>query len=525
VRGLEGVFLGRTKAFLVGVSDYSDIGASALPFCITDLINLSRALRKGLQLADEDIFHLGITNNGYVSATEFNQALEHFLEQLESGDICLFYFSGHGTSGNIHNMVFSDDMLRTQSIINKISESNAKSKVLFFDCCYSGNFQVPGTKNITLEESIESFSGTGYAVLSGSNAIEPSYGGSIGSVFTNVLCDGLTNKLLIKKGELSLYDLQLWVKRLLQIHTLNNPDSPQHAIYRANIGGTIYFKVSEYLPYLQNEYYYENEDYIIKSVEPVHHGPNKRYAAKILLKNALSDTEIAEISKQIQKKLFFVDIYNNSRQEARYKGQSSDIIWLYFAYYKSDIIQGNYYCKTTWVNENLDKEYWCSTGSSNKRIIDNVHFEFYTQYKAMSKFIFENTGSDEEVQYKIKEIRQQMISYAEAIISFFNEYQNDIVSEDELFEKLTPYSLILDKLFFESTNLPISGEEVKDWVQANMSLLSTIHDFTFLYNDKFRNTRDTDNREKVMKITVLRYYDDLKTLLELEKNSLETNLK
>lgn len=307
------------------------------------------------------------------------------------------------------------------------------------------------------------------------------------------------------------------MKRLLQIHTLNNPDIPQHAIYRANIGGTIYFKISEYIPYLQNEYYYENEDYIINSVEPVHHGTNKRYAAKILLKKALSDIEIAEISKQIQKKLLFVDIYNNSRQEARYKGQSSDIIWLYFAFYKSDIIQGNYYCKTTWVNENQDKEYWFSTESSNKRIIEDVHFEFYSQYKAIRIFIAENTGSDEEVQYKIKEIRHQMISYAEAIISLFNEYQNDIISEDELFQKITSYSLTLDRLFFESTNLPLSGEEVKAWVQANISLFSTIHDFTLLYNDKYRNTRDTDNRETVMKSTVLRYYADLKTLLELEK--------
>ncbi|MEC1779313.1 caspase family protein [Schinkia azotoformans] len=432
-----------------------------------------------------------------------------------------FFFSGHGTSGEIHNFVFSDGLLNTQDIINKISESLAKSKVLFIDRCYSGNFKVEGTKSNNLEESVESFQGRGYAVLSGSNAIEPSYGGSNGSIFTNVLCDGLSNKILIKKGELSLYDLQLWVKRLLEIHTLNNPDTPQHAIYRANIGGTIYFKVSEYIPYEKGNIYYENEDYIIKSVEPVHHGLKKRYSVRILLKKPFSDAEIADVSKNIQKKLLFCDVYNNKIQEDRYKGTPSDIIWIYFAFYNRDIIRGNYYCKTTWVNDNQDKAYWYSLEGSNKRLIKDVHIEFYPQYKIISNFISDNIRSNDEVRYKVKEIRYQMITYAEAIISLFNEYQNNTISEEELFASVTPYSSVLDRLFFESNDLPFSDETVSEWVEANMSLFSTIHDFTLFYNEKFRNIRDSSNRKLVMQSTVLRYYEDLKNLKELEQKMVE----
>ncbi|QKS73067.1 caspase family protein [Paenalkalicoccus suaedae] len=509
--------MGRIKAFLIGVSDYSSIGATNLPFCQTDLINVNKALRKGIHLDEKDIFQMGITNNGHVSSVDFIHALELFLVNLQKDDIFIFYFSGHGTSGDIHNIVFSDGLLNTQDIINKISESFAKSKVLFIDCCYSGNFRVDGAKNTNLEESIESFQGRGYAVLSGSNAIEPSYGGSNGSIFTNVLCDGLTNKTLVKKGEVSLYDLQLWVKRLLEIHTLNNPATPQHAIYRANIGGTIHFKISEYIPYEKVNIYFENEDYIIKSLEPVHHGPKKRYSAKILLKKPFSDTEIANVSTKIQKKLLFSDVYNNKIQEERYKGYPSDIIWIYFAFNNTDISQGNYYCKTTWVNDNQDKASWCSLEGANKLLINDVHIEFYPQYKIISNFISDNTRDNDEVRYKVKEIRYQMITYAEAIISLFNEYQNKTISEDELFARVTPYSSVLDRLFFESNDLPFSDETVSGWVQANISLFSTIHDFTLFYNEKFRNNRDSSNRKLVMQSTVLRYYEDLKNLKELEQ--------
>ena len=110
-----------------------------------------------------------------------------------------------------------------------------------------------------------------------------------------------------------------------------------------------------------------------------------------------------------------------------------------------------------------------------------------------------------------------MITYAESIISLFNEYQNETIFEDELFASVTPYSSVLDSLFFESNDLPFSDETLSEWVQANITLFSTIHDFTLFYNEKFRNIRDSANRKLVMQSTVLRYYEDLKVLKELEQ--------
>lgn len=37
-------------------------------------------------------FQVVIKDDGYVSTTEFNQALELFLSRLQREDICMFYF-------------------------------------------------------------------------------------------------------------------------------------------------------------------------------------------------------------------------------------------------------------------------------------------------------------------------------------------------------------------------------------------------------------------------------------------------
>jgi hypothetical protein len=119
----------------------------------------------------------------------------------------------------------------------------------------------------------------------------------------------------------------------------------------------------------------------------------------------------------------------------------------------------------------------------------------------------------------VKEIRYKMLSCAELIIRFFNEYQNRSITEDSLFSKITLDSSSIDQLFLESTNLPISDvadEKLNEWIEANLLLFGTIHDLSIFYNEKNRQLRNRLNREQVMKITISRYYEDLKRLRNME---------
>lgn len=510
--------MGRIKVFIVGVSDYNALKeVNNLPFCQLDIINFKHAVKSGLNVVEGDIVQLGLLHGGVVNLEYFISNLKVFISSLEEDDTAIFYFSGHGTSSKPHYLVLSDQFIETQQFLDVISKSKAKNKVLFLDCCYSGNFEVNESLRIEPEDSISAFNGTGYAVLSSSNAEEPSSGGNQGSVFTNILCSALTNKVLSRKGQLSLNDLQLWVKRALEVYSKNNAEYPQHSIFRANMGGTIFFKTSEYTPYPTESFYLEDDDYIIYTVEPLHHGPNKRYSVKIILKSILGAEEISSLTLKIKEQLKNIDIYKSNQQRVMYGGKLTNIFFLYLALSEEDIINANYYAISTWVDDQQDKEHWYRLNNPQDSVINEVLVKMNLSYVMIKDFIDRHTVEDAIVIEKLKQIRLEMINIAESIIFSFNEFDNNTLSEDVLFSIVTPQAPQLNKLYFAATEIGVSSTKIKAYVDTTISLLGTIHDFSYFYNEQYRDQRDTANRKAVMQDAISRYHQDLSKLDKAEK--------
>lgn len=61
----------------------------------------------------------------------------------------------------------------------------------------------------------------------------------------------------------------------LEIWNKNNPSKRQNPIYRANIGGTIFFEVKHYQPYIVENFAYQRMSWVIHTIEQLVHEKNK----------------------------------------------------------------------------------------------------------------------------------------------------------------------------------------------------------------------------------------------------------
>jgi len=252
------------RALVVGVSDYSLIRQSNLPFCINDINAITKAFSKGLKVDLANITICG--KNGIVFRSEIYCALQRIATVSEMDDILLVYFSGHGgTISDEHYLLLSDMLLKTQDLITCLEAISAKSKILFLDCCMAGDFSVENTAVFKIDETADEFAGKGYAVLASSNATQSSYRHPQKpiSLFTSFLCEALTNTSLTREGKKSLYDIKKLLFLYLEIWNKNNPKKLQSPTYRANIGATIYFEVQDYHPYIVGNFFEETEKYVI----------------------------------------------------------------------------------------------------------------------------------------------------------------------------------------------------------------------------------------------------------------------
>ncbi|MCQ1530069.1 caspase family protein [Lutispora saccharofermentans] len=503
------------KALVIGVSDYTSIKQQNLPFCKNDIHVVRDSLVSGLKTDKSNVNTCGET--GIVTGAEFLCALNNLILSTGTGDTVIFYFSGHGGSlPDGHHLFLSDAAIKTKDIIENLEKAPAKNKIVILDCCMSGNFTIDQTATFNIDEAVEEFAGRGYAVLASSNATQLSFGHPDKpiSLFTSFLCEALNDVHIIRQGKKSLYDISKLLFLYLDIWNKKNPHKQQTPIFRANMGGTIFFEVQEYHPYLTARIYEETEDYIIYAVEPLHTGSLKRYAVKVILKSPFSFEEISIANHEIVNKVKKADVYKNDISQKRWQGKSANLVFCYFGRDESDIVNSNYLCHTTWVDEHQDKKWWYRI-DNNSIIINDIHFNIHSYYENLKIFTEENIGDKDILIEKTKSIMSHLITLAEKVIGLYNEFLNGTKSEETLMDDLGTIIPSIDKYYFEETDLAIPPIELQEWSQCCSNLSATIHDFTLFYNKRYLSTKTPDNRIACMNMTVSRYYDDLETLKKI----------
>lgn len=505
-------------ALIIGVSNYLHKGVSDLPFCKNDIATIKEAFVHGLGVLSKDIFTCG--DSGNVLSVDFVRTIQRITTDIMDDDVLLFYFSGHGTNiKGDHYLVLTDSYISTQELITCLEAIPAKSKVLFLDCCHAGNFEVNGSAGFDVDSAVESFVGKGYAVFASSNAMQVSYQHPEKqiSLFTSFLNDALTNKYIIREGKKSLYDIHKLLFLMIEIWNKSHPTLVQTPVYKANIGGTIFFNVEDYHPYFTDNYVYNTESYTIFSVEPTHSGIAKRYSVKVILKKPMLLSEITVVNHEIVSRVKYLNIYSGPMQERRWKNKPANLVFCYFGLSETDIVNSNFICYTTWADEAQDKKWWYKTGKDYETINDiNIHIN--PHYDFLKQFMMDHTALKEELVIKTKEIIHRLISLAEQIISLYNYFLNGEISELKLIDEISKLAPEIDALYFRETNLDIPPNEIAEWSRHCSAIAGCIHDFTLYYSNETYLNRTLENRKACMDMSIKRYYKDLEIMKELEKD-------
>lgn len=471
------------KALLVGVCEYPTLGCTALPLCRNDLYAMRSALINGLNVATENILLCGET--GSVKSADLIFSFNSILSNATVEDTFIFYFSGHGGK---NCLALSDGLIGLQDLINIIESVNTKNKIIILDSCHSGGFSIKGIPQIDITETVENFAGYGHAVLAscGAEQISGFNNERQISLYTSFVCDALTSRFLIKKGKKSLEDINESIFHYANIWNKKNNVNIQQPIFRSNIGGTIFFDVEEYTPYKINEIYEETDNYIIYAVKPIHNGLAKRLAVKVILRYQSSMEQIADISLEIQRKVLYYEVYQNEISEARHKNKAANMIWCHFGYDEDDMISGNFFCRTTWVDDLQDKNWWYRT-SKNTIFANGVHIDVNGSYD-MIKSLKDNNVNKDELISLTREYTNKLISTAEQYIMVFREYLNNTITEEQLINAVAPFNNQISVLFLKQSDLPIPPNELDNWSNIHTKIACTIHDFSLFYDRKNLDT-------------------------------------
>lgn len=415
---------GEKYALLVSVGNYQKQNLVDLVTWKADLDLIQRGLTQGLKLKEENLRVLG--SEGCVLVRELALAIQNFAKMLRKQDTFFFYFSGHGRNGEL---TFSDMGLALPSILIFIGELPCKNKIVILDCCYSGDFQTEGARQMSLEDSADSFAGHGMAILASSSANEVSRLDESGrySLYTGIVNMAMLSRRNVRQGRLSLHAIQQNIQELMEIWNSRYPEHRQQPIFRSNIGGTVYFEVEPWQPQSPQEIngiHRETESYTICSTKPLDTAKLKRLSVFVIPKRISDDSDGSDGLKGSEgakgsndlKGLNDLKSSGDLKSSSNFKNSKNskeiprltkmivdeicgtghyDAIWCYFGHDESDIIHHLYYAHSVWAKtEELRQMYF--RASKDSFVQDEICVVENTSYQMLRRMREENQAGSQQ---------------------------------------------------------------------------------------------------------------------------------
>lgn len=166
----------------VGVSDYKTIDDLLLPEQdAKDIAELYKTKTK----------HVILITGRYATKERILKALHDQFSRADEDDMIVFSFSGHGYQGGIcpYDMSKQSDGITYQEIRSALKQSQAKTKIIFADACFSGGLRVDSGQNSHSSDNDDSNVLLFLSSRGGESSIESPF--MVNGVFTTYLIRGL----------------------------------------------------------------------------------------------------------------------------------------------------------------------------------------------------------------------------------------------------------------------------------------------------------------------------------------------
>ena len=501
-------------ALLIGVGDYQKLNILNLPTYSMDLMLIQSALTSGLKMPREHIRLLtGEGNKGCVTRKDMARALAGFKDLLKEDSSFILYFSGHGRD---RNLTFSDGDLSLQSLVDFMDTLAARDKILILDCCYSGNFTTAGARRMHFEDAIADFAGHGIAVLASSSADQVSRlgPGANHSLFTGALSTAMVHNKKIRKGRLSLTEINEEAQRLVRAWNQNNPGKEQHPVFRSSMGGTIYFQVTDYQPYQQRELSYETENYRLVKVEPLSSPSIKRLCAFVIPKGPGDLSALSAYTREIADRIKHEEIYSGPSSEARFAGTPARAVWCYFCHDESDMVNHLYYAYTIWASdEDMRRLYF--KPDKNAAVTEDIYLWENQSYDSLKK-IYQSRQSREDFIKEHKMLLADIVNLAEEFIVDLQELANGTVTIETLRARYGDWIAAVREKYILLTETEIAPDDLHDWSEEILTLAGWILDMALMLDQKGQDGVIGERELWLIHNAVRQYYESLEKLGKLD---------
>lgn len=180
----------------------------------------------------------------------------------------------------------------------------------------------------------------------------------------------------------------------------------------------------------------------------------------------------------------FSDYLKSAQAKIHFSDRSAEVVALFFY---DDIKQVEYglpFCRTQWINENLEVKPTILAPDEN---LKDIGVKWEDTYKLFSTFIPDNQLTKGQYFLLAEQTYASLKSLFTRILSSYELYKNGKLPFVELISDIKALKPMLDKMYFSFSDRGYPPLECSNMDRVLLEIISALHDIGLIVNDSDRN--------------------------------------
>lgn len=261
----------------------------------------------------------------------------------------------------------------------------------------------------------------------------------------------------------------------------------------------------------------ENLKHEVINLQDVSNALSKRYNAHVIVDRHYSNELIRKIIPMANEKVKNENFGKNATKF--WQKSQAHVVNLYFAQDQADIHHANWICRTTWVDFSRDTDLIVSDGDET---IDGIEVYWESDYQHFRMVHELNLVSKSEYLDFSLPLLDEMIRLGNEMVTYFEDYKNDKITEEVFLKQVKDYSIETDKLNFRWGSRTSPPLDCLDFENISSAIFISVDEMARFCADRDRIVWPSGSWDSLIEMYI-NEFQRAEIKLEIEKEKLGVN--
>jgi hypothetical protein len=185
------------------------------------------------------------------------------------------------------------------------------------------------------------------------------------------------------------------------------------------------------------------------------------------------------------------------------------VIWTYVGRSMEDIDQGNWVCRSLWVDPKVEQALSIHPLGGDEKI-NGIEFIWNSHYDAHKEFVSEHRASKGEVMGRIEELANALLKYAELAKREFAAFNGNKIVESELAREFQQHCEEVRELYLSCSDVPFGPPDTSEVVDLCGLIGGSVDELFDAYSVRWMKERTAVQRRVRFETALSTLQRDLK---------------